>query len=299
MTKYFVIAAPSSKGLARKIAKKMNAKMLKTTLKMFPDGESKITISEQVKGGTIIVVSSTGPPVDSNLIYTWLLISKAHEMSSNVIAVIPYMGYAKQDKEFLKGEITTLSVVAKLFKAVSTTKLIVVDFHNPDALSFFKMQTKNLSAIPTFVEYFRKYKLKNPIIVSPDMYWKPQASEMADFFNSDFFALNKQRNRKTGELTIKSHVPKFSKNCDLILLDDMISSGGSILKAIEFLGKENFRKIYVVCTHPVLVGDSAQKIKKMGVKEIIGTNSIEGKFSKIDLSKIIVEAIRKWDSSSK
>ena len=161
------------------------------------------------------------------------------------------------------------------------------------------METKNLSSVRIFVEYFRKYKLKNPIIVSPDMYWESQAAEMANYFNCDFFALNKQRNRKTGELTIKSYAPKFSKNCDLILLDDMVSSGGSILKAIEFLGKENFRKIYVVCTHPVLVGNSAQKIKKMGVKEIIGTNSVEGKFSKIDLSKAIIKAIRKWDASSK
>ena len=293
MSKYFVIAAPASKNLGRKIARKMNAKILKTELKIFPDGESKITISEQVKGGTIIVVSSTGPPVDSNLVYTWLLISKAHEMSSKVIVVVPYMGYAKQDKEFLKGEIITLSVVANLFKAVGPTKLIVVDFHSPNALNFFKMPTENLSAIPLFAEYFKKCKLKDPLVVSPDMYWRSQAEEIAKYLGAKAIALNKQRNRKTGKLVIKSHFPSFTKNCDLILIDDMVSSGGSILKALDFLGKENFRKIFVACTHPVFVGDSEQKIRKAGVAEIIGTNSIEGKFSKIDLSQILVEAIKK------
>ena len=293
MSNYFVIAAPASKNLARKIARKMDAKILKTKLKIFPDGESKITISEQVKGGTIIVVSSTGPPVDSNLVYTWLLISKAHEMSSEVIVVVPYMGYAKQDKEFLKGEIITISVVANLFKAVGPTKLIVVDFHSPNALNFFKMPTENLSAIPLFAGYFKKCKLKDPLVVSPDMYWRSQAEEIAKYLGAKAIALNKQRNRKTGKLVIKSHFPRFAKNCDLILLDDMVSSGGSILKALDFLGKENFRKIFVACTHPVFVGDSEQKIRKAGVAEIIGTNSIEGKFSKIDLSHILVEAIKK------
>ena len=141
MNDYFVIGSLTSKNLARKIAKKLQAKYLKTTLKVFADGESKLTISGQVNKGTIIVVSSMDPPVDSNLIQTLSLISKSREMSSNVIAVVPYMGYAKQDKEFLKGEIVTISVIAKLFKAAGATRLIVVDFHSPNALSFFKLPT--------------------------------------------------------------------------------------------------------------------------------------------------------------
>ena len=106
--------------------------------------------------------------------------------------------------------------------------------------------------------------------------------------------LNKQRNRKTGKLIIKPPLPKFSKGGDLILFDDMVSSGGSILKAIQLLKKKYFRKMYVVCTHPVFVGDAERKIKKTGVTKIIGTNSIEGKFSKIDLSEIISKTIQNW-----
>ena len=290
----FVIGSPASKNLARKIAKKLQAKYMKVTLKVFADGESKLTISEHVDKGTIVVVSSTGPPVDSNLVQTLSLISKSREMSANVIAVVPYMGYAKQDKEFLKGEIITISVIAKLFRAAGATRLIVVDFHSPNALSFFKLPTKNISAVSLFAEYFKKSKLKKPLVISPDMFWKSNAEKFAKYINATAVAINKQRNRKTGELTIKPPLPKFSKGQDVIFFDDMVSTGGSVLKIIQFLKKENFRKMYVVCTHPVFVGDAERKIKKAGVTKIIGTNSIEGKFSKIDLSGIISKAIQNW-----
>ena len=294
MNDYFVIGSPSSKNLARKIAKKLQAKYLKATLKVFADGENKLTISGQVNKGTIIVVSSMGPPVDSNLIQTLSLISKSSEISSNVIAVVPYMGYAKQDKEFLKGEIITISVIAKLFKAAGATRLIVVDFHSPNALSFFKLPTKNISTAYLFAEYFKNYKLKNPLVISPDMFWKSNAEKFAKHINTKAVTINKQRNRTTGKLTIKPPFPKFSKGQDVIFFDDMVSTGGSVLKIIQFLKKENFRKMYVVCTHPVFVGDAEKKIKKAGVTKIIGTNSIEGKFAKIDLSDIISKAIWDW-----
>ena len=295
MNNWFVIGSPTSQNLSKNIAKKLRATYLKTTLSVFPDGESKLTILGHAKKGTIIVVSSTGPPVDSNLVQTLSLISKSHEMSSDVIAVVPYMGYAKQDKEFLKGEIITISVIAKLFKAAGATRLIVVDFHSPNALSFFKLPTKNISAVSLFAEYFKKYNLKNPLVVSPDMFWKSNAEKFAKLLNADVMALNKQRNRKTGKLVIKSTPPIFLKESDLILFDDMVSTGGSILKAIKFLKKENFRNMYVVCTHPVFVGDSERKIKNAGVLKIIGTNSIEGKFSKVDLSGIISKTIMNWN----
>ena len=294
MNDYFVIGSSTSENLAKKIAKKLQAKYIKTITKTFPDGENKFTISDHANKGTIIVVSSTGPPVDSNLVQTLSLISKSRELSSKVIAVVPYMGYAKQDREFLKGEIITISIIAKLFKAAGATKLMVVDFHSPDALNFFKFPIKNISAIPLLANHFKKYKLKNPIVVSPDLFWKNNAEEFAKHIGTTAVALNKQRDRKTGKLLIKPPFPKFSKDQDIILFDDMVSSGTSILKSIQLLKKGNVGKIFVACTHPVFVGDSEKKIRKAGVATIIGTNSIQGKFSKIDLSEIISREILNW-----
>lgn len=289
-----MIGGPSSENLAKKISKKLNVKFLKTELKVFPDGESKITIKGMVKTEKIIVVQSTHIPVDTNLIHAFSLIYQAKKISSEVYAVIPYMGYAKQDKEFLKGEIITISVIAKLFKAAGATKLIVVDIHSKEELDFFKIPLKNLSAVPLLANYFKMIKLRHPLVVSPDLFWKNKAKEFAKILNCKSIALNKQRNRKTGKIVINpSSIPKTDFQ-DVILLDDMVSTGGSIVKAIEFFKKRNLGRIYVACTHAVLAENAEKRLKSAGVYKIISTNAISGKYALVDLSGIISKTIREW-----
>ncbi len=292
MKKYVVVGGSSSENLAKKISKRLNAKFLKTELKIFPDGENKITIKGIKKAQKIIVVQSTHTPVDTNLVQALSIIYQVRKMSSEVYAIIPYMGYAKQDKEFLKGEIITISVIAKLFKAAGATKLIVVDIHSDKELKFFKIPTKNLSAVPLLAKYFEKIKLHQPLVVSPDLFWENRAKEFAKILNCSSIALNKQRNRKTGKIVIKSSkFPKVDFQ-DMILLDDMVSTGGSIVKAIEFLRKKNPGRIYVACTHAVLAGNAEKRLKQAGVHKIISTNSISGKYALVDLSYVISKTIQ-------
>ena len=127
LVNFTIIGGKASEDLARKIATKLKGKYLKSELRIFPDGESKITISGKPKNGKIVVVQSTYPPVDSNLIQALSLVSKARRYSSQVYAAIPYLGYARQDKEFLPGEVITMSLVANMFKAAGATKVIVVE----------------------------------------------------------------------------------------------------------------------------------------------------------------------------
>ena len=134
MTTFTVISGKASEGLAKKLASNLKAKFVKSELRVFPDGESKITLSSKPKKGKIIVVQSTYPPVDSNLIQAFSLISKARQYSSSVTAVIPYLGYARQDREFLPGEVITMKAIANLFKAAGASKIIVVDIHSKIAL---------------------------------------------------------------------------------------------------------------------------------------------------------------------
>ena len=133
------------------------------------------------------------------------------------------------------------------------------------------------------------------MIVSPDLFWKEQAKKLGTKLNGKSIALSKHRDRKTGKLILKHPYPKFHKGGDLIIFDDMVSTGGSIIQTIRYLKKKNFRRIFVVCTHPVLVNDAEKKLEKSGVTTIIGTNSIEGTFSKIDLSEIISNNIKNWN----
>jgi ribose-phosphate pyrophosphokinase len=287
-----VIAGNSSKELAKKLSKKLNANLIQTELKIFPDGESKITLKGNFHRSITVVVQSIYPPVDSNLIQALAMISKARENSSEVIAVIPYLGYSRQDREFLPGEIVTMKVLGKLFKGAGASKIIVTDIHSKIGLKQMGLKSKNVSAIPELVKYFRKLKLKNPLIVSPDQGGIERAKEFAREIKLDFIALQKVRDRKTGKVQIKNQNIKEVKNRDLIVVDDMISTGGSIVKATEFLKKQNCKDVFVTCTHALLINDAEKKIKKAGVTEIVSTNSIPGKTSVVDISDIIAKAIR-------
>ena len=291
MTTFTVISGKASEGLAKKLAKKIKAKYVKSKVRVFPDGESKITLSSKPKKGKIVVVQSTYPPVDSNLIQALSLISKARQYSSNVVAVIPYMGYARQDREFLPGEVVSMQVIAKLFKAAGATKLIVVDIHSLIGLKHFKISAKNISAVPELVKFFKKLKLKNPLVVSPDLGGKKRTKEFAKLLNSNYIALKKKRDRKTGKVKIISTNLKQVIGKDIILVDDMISSGGSIIKATEFLKKQKCKRVFVSCTHALLVGDAEKRIKKAGVTKIVSTNTIPGTTSKVDVSNIIAKTV--------
>ncbi len=291
MKNFTVIGSKASEDLAKRIAKKLNAKYIKSDLRIFPDGEGKITINGKPKKGKIIVVQSTYPPVDSNLIQTFSLISKAKQYSSNVVAVIPYFGYARQDREFLQGEIITMKVIAKIFKALGLSKIIVVDIHSKIALNHFKFTSKDVSAIPQLVKYFKKLKLKNLLVVSPDLGGALRAKEFAKLYGTNYVALKKQRNKKTGKLQIKSSNLNEVRGKDLVIVDDMISTGGSIIKATEFLKKQKCKRVFVACTHALLRADAEKKIRKVGVSKIVSTNTIPGNTSLVDVSEIIAKAI--------
>jgi ribose-phosphate pyrophosphokinase len=286
-----LIAGNSSEDLAKRISKKLKANLLKSELRVFPDGESKITLKGKFLKNKTIVVQSIYPPVDSNLVQALALVSKAKEYSNEVIVVIPYLGYARQDREFLPGEIVTMKVLGKLFKGSGASKVIVVDIHSKMGLKYFKIKSENVSAIPDLAKYFKKINLKNPLVVSPDQGGKDRAKEFAKQFGSEFIALSKTRDRKTGKVKIKTTGLDEVKGRDLILVDDMISTGGSIVKATEFLKKQKCNRVFVACTHALLMNDAEKKIKKAGVSKIISANTIPGKTSIVDISNTIVKAI--------
>ena len=291
MSKLTVISGKTSESLAKELSKKIKANLVKSEIKVFPDGESKITLIGKITKKKSIVLQSIYPPVDTNLVQVLSLITKAKENSSEIVAVIPYMGYARQDREFLPGEIVTMKVLGKLFKNAGASKIIVVDIHSSIGLKHFSIKTKNITAIPDLVRYFKKLSLKNPLVVSPDQGGKKRAKEFAKEFNSNYIALEKTRDRKTGKVKIKTRNLEEVKNRDLILVDDIISTGGSIIKATQFLKKQKCKKIYVACTHALLMNNAEKKIKKAGVTSIISTNTIPGKTSKVDISKTIAKAI--------
>ncbi len=280
MVKFTVVSGNASTDLAKRIARKLKSPYIKTEKKVFPDGESKITINQIPKKSIVVVVQSTYPPVDSNLLELLSIVSKVQKFSSKVYAVIPYMGYARQDREFLGGEIVTIGVVGKLLKAAGVKKVLTVDIHS-----------KIVSAMDVLVKHFKKLKMKEPLVVSPDMGGQERAKKFANLLKTDFIALKKHRDRKTGKVNILSDRVNV-KNRDLVLVDDMISTGGSIVKATQFLKKQKCRRVFVACTHALLVNDAAKKIKKAGVSQIVSTNTLPGESAKVDVSRVIADALK-------
>lgn len=290
MVRFTVIGGPSSEQLARKLASKLNSRYVSCDLRTFPDGESKITLRAK-PSGRIVVVQSVYPPVDSNLVRALVLVLQAKKHSSQVIVVIPYMGYARQDREFLPGEAVTMSLVGRMFKAAGASRIVVVDIHSMMALKHFQIPSKNITAVGELAKYFKRLHLKNPLVVSPDMGGVERARNFAKLMGTDYIALKKRRDRRTGEVTIKSSEDDSVKGRDVILVDDMISTGGSIVKAAEHLRAQKCGKIYASCTHALLIGDAERKIRKAGVTRIVSTNTIPGKTGMVDVSSVILKAI--------
>jgi ribose-phosphate pyrophosphokinase len=283
-----IIAGPSSFDLAARIAIEMGAGLVPVDVRIFEDGESKLRLAKTGKKSCIIV-QSTYPPTDRHLLQLLMMIKKCADYKINKIcAVVPYMAYARQDREFVDGEVVTMALVARLLEAAGVNQLITVDLHSSIALSYFTIETQNISSMPVLAGYAAKnLSLHSPIVVSPDSGGLQRAAEFARILQADVIALRKFRDRHTGQLTIDERLGISLETRDVILVDDMITSGGSIAKACEVLKKNKCGKVYAICTHALLVGDAMKSIKEAGVEEVIATNSIPNRSAKVDLSQII------------
>ena len=289
MTETTVLIGSSPTKLARGLAHKLNADTITADIRTFPDGESKITLANMARGRTI-VVQSTHPPVDTNLVFALSLVMHAAESSNNVTAVVPYMGYGRQDKEFLSGELVTIRGIANLFLLAGAKEILTVDIHSMTALSYFGDKARNISAVPSLAQHFSTLNLENPLVVSPDLGGRIRALQFARILGAESTALVKQRDRNTGAVEIKSESLDV-KGRNIILVDDMISTGGSIVKAAEFLTQQGCADIHVACTHALLVGDALQDIKNAGARDIVSSNTIPGSTAIVDMAGPIANAI--------
>ncbi len=289
MTDTSVVTGPGSFELANNIARRLGAQLAMASLRIFPDGESSIKLGKV--GRNCVIVQSTNPPTDTHLIQLLMMAKKCTDDGvQDMCAVIPYLGYARQDRAFLEGDVVSISLVAKLFETVGIKHIITVDIHSELAMSYFA-SIQNVSSVPLLADYASKMKLRDPIAVSPDAGGINRTKEFARRLDTDVLVLKKSRHRETGEVTMDESVDMDISKRDAIVIDDIISSGGSLIKAAEVLNKKKVGKIYTMCAHALLIGDAVQRIKSAGVEDIISTNSVPGQHSKVDLSPEIALAL--------
>jgi ribose-phosphate pyrophosphokinase len=186
-----------------------------------------------------------------------------------------------------------MALVARLFESVGTRRLITMDIHSPFSLSYFSIGVRNLSAVNLLANYLiTNIKPRRPLVVSPDKGGTKRATEFAKILSTDVFALSKRRELDSTKVFFDGQKLTFDiAGRDVIILDDMISTGESIVKASEYLVEYSPNNIYAMCTHALMIENAQEKIKAAGVKEIISTNSIPGDVAKVDLSPVISKEI--------
>ena len=282
-----IISDDQNSPLAKKISLDLHAEYKNIELRIFADGESKIRLDNMAKKNCIII-HSTYPPTDQHLMQLFMIMYKCKEDGAKDICVVsPYLAYTRQDKIFVDGEIITINLVGKILACLGITKLITIDTHKPNALNY-SFATIDLTAIPSLSSYVKhNLTMNNPIVISPDEGGIERAKKFAGLINANSLSLVKTRDRFTGDVSISLLDQGPLKNCDALIVDDMISTGTSIMKTIELLKKYHIGDVYAICTHALLLDDAKQKLLNAGIKEVISTNSIPNEFAKVDLSSVI------------
>jgi ribose-phosphate pyrophosphokinase len=287
-----VLAGPASEELGRSLSEKLSLPMLAAEFKVFADGESKFTLHEKVEGKSVFVVQSTYNPVDQHMFQLLLASHQLSEAGAKVTAVVPYLAYARQDKQFLPGEGVTLGVIAHLMRSMGVRRLVTVDIHSAEGLALFSFPTYSVSAIPSLVEYVKsELGLKSPVVMSPDFGGSKRTEAFAQLYGAKFLQLSKMRDRATGGVSVKESKLDVTDN-EVIIVDDIISLGDTVKAAADAVLKQGAKRVLAVCVHGLFVADALEKLEKASVEPIICTNSVPSRFSKVDVSEALASHLR-------
>ena len=301
-----ILSGTSNLNLSKDISKSLKLKLVNTNIKRFADGEIYIEINENIRGNSVFVIQSTSNPANDNLMELLLIIDALKRSSAkNITAVIPYFGYARQDRKVVPRTSISAKVVANLLTNAGASRILTVDLHAGQIQGFFDMPVDNLFTTPLFARYIKKkLKKKNLICVSPDVGGVQRTRGLATKIDADLAIIDKRRPApgKSRVMNIIGDVK--GKTC--IIVDDIIDSGGTIVNAVAALKKSGAEDVYVFTTHGVLSGDAVKKIQSSKIKKLVITDSIDnskkiknhGKIEVLSISNLMAEAIKRISNST-
>lgn len=287
-----IILGPASKELGEKIAAFTGIEKVPIAHKMFPDGENYIRLESSVEDEHVVIVQTTSPPQDGRLMQLAFMANAAKRGGAKrVTAVVPYLAYARQDKIFLQGENVSIETVGNMLATAGVNELITVNVHQESALTKFPFPARSLSAIPVIAEYFFKKGIKKAFALSPDKGAVHIAQQAQQVLGGEYGYLEKHRDRYTGQ-TSQTGKGLNVKGETVIIFDDMISTGGTIVGAAKILNELGAAHVFAACAHALLVGDAEKRILEAGVEEIVGTDSVPGRASKVTLAPLISKELK-------
>jgi len=301
-----LLTGNSNKILSKKISKYLKSKLINSSIRKFADGEIYIEINENIRGNSIFIIQSISSPANDNLMELLLCIDALKRSSAkNITAVIPYFGYARQDRKVVPRTSISAKLVSNLITKAGADRVVTVDLHAGQIQGFFDIPVDNLFCTPIFARHIKKkINLNNLICVAPDVGGVERTRALSRRINSSIAIIDKRRPApgKSEVMNIVGNVK--NKNC--VIVDDIIDSGGTIVNAAKALKEKGAKDVYVYITHAVLSGEAIHKIEKSQIKKLITTDTIDNskkirkskKVEIISLAPMISEAMKRIANST-
>ena len=301
-----ILTGNSNKNLSSKISKYLKNKLVNSSIRKFSDGEIYIEINENIRGNSIFIIQGISSPANDNLMELLLCIDALKRSSAkNITAVIPYFGYARQDRKVVPRTSISAKLVSNLITKAGADRIVTVDLHAGQIQGFFDIPVDNLFSTPIFARHIkRKIKSKNLICVAPDVGGVERTRALGRKLDIGLAIIDKRRPApgKSQVMNVIGNVK--GKTC--IITDDIIDSGGTIVNAADALIKRGAKEVYVYVTHGVLSGEAVEKIKKSKIKNLVVTDTIDNsdKVKKsrnievLSISNLLAEAMKRISNST-
>ena len=301
-----LLTGNSNKNLSRKISKFLKNRLVNSSIRKFSDGEIYIEINENIRGNSIFIIQSVSSPANDNLMELLLCIDALKRSSAkNITAVIPYFGYARQDRKVVPRTSISAKMVSNLITKAGADRIVTLDLHSGQIQGFFDIPVDNLFATPIFARHIkRKIKSKNLICVAPDVGGTARARALGKMLNIGLAIVDKRR-PSPGKSEVMNVIGNV-KNKTCIIVDDIIDSGGTIVNAAKVLKEKGAKDVHVYVSHGVLSGSAVEKIKNSKVKNLVITDTIDNlnkvKSAKnieiLTISHLVGEAIKRISNST-
>jgi ribose-phosphate pyrophosphokinase len=301
-----LLTGNSNKVLSKNIAKYLKSKLVNSSIRKFSDGEIYVEINENIRGNSIFIIQSISSPANDNLMELLLCIDALKRSSAkNITTVIPYFGYARQDRKVVPRTSISAKLVSNLITKAGADRVVTVDLHAGQIQGFFDIPVDNLFATPIFARHVKKkIKSKKIICVAPDVGGTERARALGKLLNAGLAIVDKRR-PKPGKSQVMNVIGDV-KDQTCIIVDDIIDSGGTIINAAKALKERGAKEVYVYITHGVLSGDAVKKIKNSVIKNLVITDTINnGEKTKsaknievLPISGLMGEAIKRISNST-
>lgn len=301
MGDYMIFSGTANRELSQEISEYLDIPLSAATINRFSDGEINIQIAESVRGKDVYIVQPTSAPANSNLMELLIMVDALKRSSAkSITAVLPYYGYARQDRKAAPRVPISAKLVADMMEVAGVTRVVTIDLHASQIQGFFNIPVDNLYGAALFIDYIKEKNLPNPIIASPDIGGVARARYFAEHLGLDMVIVDKRR-EKANEAEVMNIIGSVDGK-DVILIDDMIDTAGTMVKGAKALKANGATSVMACCTHPVLSGPAFERINSGEIDELLVSNTIplkvqSSKIKVLSTASLLGEVIRRINNN--